>query len=133
VAGGRPPIGPSIVDHIDGPDEARKRVKLILEVLGGERSVDEACSELGISPARFYVLQTTMLTAAIEAFAPKPRGRPPQTISPDELRIEALMQRNLELEHELSLARVRGEIAMTMPEALERGRKKKRGLKRRKS
>jgi hypothetical protein len=130
VAGGRPPLGPSIVDHLDGPDDVKKRVKVILEVLGGKRTVDEACAELGIAPARYYTLQTDLLTASIEALLPRPPGRPRQESSPEDEQLAFLMERVVELESELRAARVKEEIALTMPEVLARGRKKKRGPKR---
>ena len=47
----RPPLGPSIVDRLEGPQEPKKRLKLVLEVNAQRKTVEEACAELGASAA----------------------------------------------------------------------------------
>jgi hypothetical protein len=36
MPGGRPPLGPSNVDLVDGPDDAKARLKAILEAIAGQ-------------------------------------------------------------------------------------------------
>ena len=48
---------------------------VILEALCGLRTTQQASDELGIALVRYYVLETRMLQAMIEALEPQARGR----------------------------------------------------------
>jgi hypothetical protein len=63
---------------------------VILETLVGVRTTQEAAEALGVSPPRYYQLETYALQGLVEALEPRPRGR----------------QVSVELENE----RLRGEI-----------------------
>jgi hypothetical protein len=56
---GRPPMGPKIVQHLDGPDDTKRRLKVLLETLADQCSVADACAKLGISEARFHELRSS--------------------------------------------------------------------------
>ena len=56
--------------------DARRVCALILEVLGGLRTIAEASEILGVAPARFHVLERRAVEGMLRALEPRPRGRP---------------------------------------------------------
>ncbi len=129
MAGGRPPLGPALVETLDGPEEAKRRLRAILEVLSREKSVETACAELGIERARFYQLERAALLAALGGLEPKPPGRPPRPApSEAELEVERLRERLAQAKFDALAATVREEVATAMPYVLEslEAREKKR-------
>lgn len=111
---GRPPKGSALVDRIDGSPEARRRAKAILETLREERTVGEACEQLGVSEARFYQLRDRFLLEGITGLEPRPGGRPRKQ-PPEDAPMKALEARIARLELELKAARIREEIALVLP------------------
>ncbi len=67
-----PPAGPR---GLTGSDEAKRKAAVILEALCGLRSTQAASDELGIAVVRYYVLETRMMQAMIDALEPQARGR----------------------------------------------------------
>lgn len=121
---GRPPDGLKHVDRLEGPEESKQRLRVILTTLTGELSVAEACRELGISETRLLHLRQRALEAALAALVPGPPGRPPQEVPADRDREAQLTAQVRELEHEVVVEQVRTEIALTAPELLKRAAKK---------
>lgn len=116
MGAGRPPDGPKHVDRLDGDDEAKRRLKVVLETLSGERSIEDACAELGVSPSRFHELRHDAMQGALSALAPGASGRPKQQApETDPERLAALEREKEELQAELLASMVRTEIAMGMP------------------
>ena len=76
---GRKPLGPALVEHLDGSVDAKTRLELILKTLAGQVTVVAACRILDISEAMFYKLRNRVLQNCLEDLEPKPRGRPPQS------------------------------------------------------
>lgn len=66
------PSGPKA---LSGSAEAKRKAAVILEALCGLRSTQGASDELGIALVRYYVLETRMMQAMINALEPKARGR----------------------------------------------------------
>jgi len=120
MARGRPPSGPNLVDGLDGPDEAKRRLRVILETVAGTRMIAEACAELGISEAAFHNLRRQAMEGAIESLAPRPAGRPRKDADPEQRRIRELEGQNLHLRMDLQAARLRTEIAVAMPHLLKK-------------
>jgi hypothetical protein len=121
MGAGRPPDGPKHADHLDGDDEAKRRLRILLETLSGERSVESACEVLGVSASRFHELRREALQAALDGLAPGASGRPKRKDPEvDPKRLEALERENDELKFELQAAFVRTEIALAMPHVLTR-------------
>jgi hypothetical protein len=88
---------------------------VILQTLGGERTVESACAELGICEAAFYKLRGRWLQHALETLEPRVRGRP-RNEEPADLPHTVELQSRVEwLERELKASEVREEIAMVMP------------------
>lgn len=112
---GRKPLGPALVEHLDGSTNAKERLELILATIAGRVSVVAAAERLGISEAMFYRLRTRVLQGCLEELEPKPLGRPPQLPSAEEVRSDELTARVMELERELAAQTVRAELAQTMP------------------
>jgi transposase-like protein len=108
------------VDGLEGPDETKHRLRVILETLTGERTVAEACAELEIGEARFHQLRQQALQGALQGLRPGRAGRPrkEEPVAPG--RVEELEQEVRDLEIDLQAARVRTELALTMPHLLKR-------------
>ena len=116
---GRKPLGPALVEHLDGSADAKERLELILATIAGQVSVVDAADRLGISEAMFYKLRTRVLQLSLADLEPKPIGRPAQRPSEAAAQSAELAQRVAELERELSAQTVRLELAQTMPHLLQ--------------
>jgi hypothetical protein len=112
---GRRPSGPEYVNNLSGTATAKERLKVILETLAGTCRVQEACARLGISEPRFHQLRTQILQAALAGSEPQTPGRKPQILSPAQEQVRLLQQKLEHQDAELRLARVREEIALTLP------------------
>ena len=73
-----------------------------------------------------------MLQAALESLEPKPRGRPPLEITPEQQEIQRLKQQVQALKIDLRAAQIREELALLMPHVLTRNKRqvKKNGTER---
>jgi hypothetical protein len=111
---GRIPAGPESVEHLDGSDKAKERLRVILETIMGRRRAQEACALLDISEQRYRQLRETLLQAALASLEDRPAGRPRRPEEPEEM--TALRRHVAELERELEVARVREEIALALPQ-----------------
>jgi len=131
----RPTDGLKHVDRLQGPAEQKQRLRVVLEVLQGERTVERACELLGVKPARFHELRSQVLEGALAGLAPGKAGRPRRPREPSAVR--RLTEENEELKEQLWAAQIREELALTMPHVLKRqgagekisarrGRKRKR-------
>lgn len=114
---GRYPAGPEYVEGLPGSAEAKRRAKIILETLTGERRVQDACQVLGIGAQRFGQLRQELLQAAVASMETRPAGRP-RTAAEDPARA-ALQEQVAALHDELRAAEVREEIALTLPEVVQ--------------
>lgn len=125
---GRKPLGEQLVDRLDLSEQAKDRLRVVLETLAGKRSIAEACEDLGISESQFHAIRNRAITAAGAAIEPKPAGRPPKEApTPEQARIAALERELAETRFELEASRLREEIAVVMPHLLVReGAEKKR-------
>ena len=116
---GRHPSGPNLVEGLDGPEEAKRRLKVILETVAGTRTISEACAELGISEAAFHELRKQALKAAVEGLVPRPAGRPRKDGDPEQRRIHDLEEQVFLLKKDLQASHIREEIAIAMPHLLK--------------
>jgi hypothetical protein len=113
------------VDRLDGPEELKWRLRVLLETIVGSVSLAQACEELGVSESRLHELRRQALTGALGALMPKPAGRP-ATAETTTGREQDLEERIRELEVDLQAALVRTELALAMPELFRGGAKKNR-------
>jgi len=109
------------VDRLDGSDEAKHRLKVILETLSGERTPESAWQELGIGKTRFYELRRRVLENALSGLEPRPPGRLPKDETPEEAqaRLEALKRHYDAVFDEIQLANVREELRLIFPDLVE--------------
>ncbi len=114
---GRPPLGPEIVDRIEGSEEARRRARILLEVMTGERSVDSACDALGIQTTRFEDIRKEAFGGLVAALEPKPVGRPPKPVDEAAAQLTALEEEIKRLKIEIVTSHVREELAIGLPHA----------------
>lgn len=135
---GRPPKGAEHAQSVDGSPQARQRLSLILRTVSGEMTVAQACAELSVSEAHFHRLRDRALHGAAEALEPRSAGRPrsePDAIDPQQ--VAELQDQVRELELQIMAAHLREEIALVMPQVLQRtpatARKKNERRSRRRS
>jgi predicted ArsR family transcriptional regulator len=119
VRRGRRPLGPRLVEGLEGEVEAKRRLQVILETVSGDRSVEQACDELGIEKAGFHKLRQRLLEAGLRSLEPKAAGRPSSKAAEPDPRIAALEAELRETRLELMAAQVREEIAVAMPGLLK--------------
>jgi hypothetical protein len=115
---GRKPLGPALVEHLDGSTSAKERLELILQTLAGQLPVVQACRLLDISEAMFYKLRNRVLQVCLEDLEPKPRGRPAHHLTEDEKHGMKLAEEIATLERELAAQTVRLELAQTLPQVV---------------
>lgn len=90
---GRKPQGAQLVEELKGSAHARQRAALFLETLAGEKTVGEACAELGVGESRFFALRGEWLQQGVEFLEPKPAGRPPKIEPPESAELRQLRRR----------------------------------------
>jgi len=88
---------PAGAKALTGSDEAKRKAAVFLEAIGGLRTTQSASEELGIAVVRYYVLETRMLQAMIDALEPKARGRKRSL----DLELAQLRDENTRLEREV--------------------------------
>src|SRR5262245_62234600 len=108
---GRYPSGPEAVERLDGSDEAKRRLRVLLEVLSGRCRVKDACVRLGLGEARLEQLRTRALRGALAALEPRPGGRPRRRREVTAEQVAGLTARVRELELEVRVAQARAEVA----------------------
>jgi hypothetical protein len=133
MGAGRPPEGVNHVDRLEGPEELKERLRVILETLTGACSIPQACERLGVSESRLHDLRREALEGALGALMPHPAGRPASSLPAGAEREAELEARVKDLEVDLQAALVRTELALAMPHLFEGGSKKKGSHRRKKS
>jgi transposase-like protein len=119
MARGRPPLGAGLVGHLEGSDQAKVRLKAILETLSAKRTVPDACRELGIGQSAFHKMRQRVLQCALSELEPAQLGRPPAEKTGDDPALAQLHEELTELRLQLQAARIREEIAVAMPRLLK--------------
>ena len=115
MARGRPPLGPRLVESLGGSEHARERLRIILETITGQRSLQQACEVLGVTEAAFRKMRNKVLQAALASLEPKPVGRPRTEVPAGQTRVEELEGELKLMELQLFASQVREEIALAMP------------------
>lgn len=120
MARGRRPSVSQLLQGLDGSDDARLRLEVILETLSGQQTLVEAAGRLGLSDRHLHTLRRQLLQQALYWLQPRPPGRPEQRTmtTPTDPREEEIQR----LRVELNAARVREEIALALPHLLRRRR-----------
>ena len=108
----RPNKGLGHVDGLQGDQESKWRLQVILATLTGEMLVEEAYEELDIGPTQLATLRRRALQGALDALVPRALGRPRQEVTVPADEVAALRARNAELEHQLAAMRARVELAI---------------------
>lgn len=91
-----------------GSREARRLAAAILEVLGGARTVTDAASAIGVSPTRYYQLESRALEGLLAACEPRERG-PKASAEREAARLQKEVSRlERELARQQALARAAG-------------------------
>jgi hypothetical protein len=128
---GRPNKALGHVDDLNAGELEKSRLKAILATITGELSVQDACAQLGIRPARFAELRQHALQGACDSLAPKKPGRPRRHDVEDDQRVVALEAENMRLGQELRTAAIQAELALAMPDIIEAYKKRGSAAKRR--
>lgn len=126
---GRRPSGPRLVQGLQGSELAKHRLQVVLQTVAGERTIFEACQELGIGTSAFHALRRQTLQVALADLEPRPVGRPRrEAVSAEAEQLTELEAERDRLSQELQLSQVREELALCMPAVFGAGsaaRKKK--------
>ncbi len=111
---GRRPQGPEYVERLQGSAEAKRRLRVVLEVTAGRLRVQEACAQLGVCEQRFHQLRDQAFGGALAGLEPGSPGRPPRTVTPEQEQLHALQAQLAAQEIELRASQAREEIALTL-------------------
>jgi hypothetical protein len=117
-------MGSELVNNLEGSEAAKIRMKIILDTLSGELSVDEACAKLGIKKTAFHELRKRVLQTAVNDLEPKAAGRPANTPE-EEKELERLRHENFELKFAIRGTQLREELALYFPTLVKRAREEK--------
>jgi hypothetical protein len=112
---GRKPTGANLVEHLEGSERAKTRLKVILETISGQRTIPDACNELGIQESMFHRVRSEVLQTALGRLEPRPLGRPPQQLPLYDADHAELEEEILRLRAALKAAEVRRELAENLP------------------
>jgi hypothetical protein len=115
---GRHPAGSECVEPLAGSEQAKERLRVILDTLSGHCRVHEACARLGVCEQRFRQLRQQALAAALAGLEPRPIGRPPRPVTPEAEHLAALTSEMAHKDEELQTAQAREEIALILPRLL---------------
>ena len=121
---GRRPDGIDRIDKLDASPEAKRRAKVIAEVLAGTKSVNDASDELDLGTTRFDEIYEAFLLGGLPALEPKASGRPPNVLSAEEQEIARLKEEVHELRAAVVTAHMREEFAIALPLL---GKRRKKG------
>lgn len=128
---GRKPQGAQLVEELKGSAHAKQRARLFLETLAGEKTVGEACAELGVGESRFFALRGEWLQQGLEFLEPRPPGRPPKVEPTESAELRELRRRVRELEGELLGARIKDDLRAVLPHVVDGlARAEKKGTRR---
>jgi hypothetical protein len=122
---GRRPQGPEIIDRFDGSAEAKRRLKVVLEVTAGRLRLHEACAQLGVCEQRFHQIRDQALIAALAGVEPGTPGRPPRTLTPEQQQVQALEEQLAAQAIEMRATQAREEIALILPQVVQESAEKK--------
>lgn len=122
---GRKPLGPELVQHLEGSTHAKERFQVMLETLVGRLTIAQACERLGIGEAMFHRLRIEALQAGLNRLEPRPMGRPPREVAEEAARAAELEERLREAEQERRIAEVRREAAEILAAPQEEAPQKK--------
>jgi transposase-like protein len=122
---GRPPVGLGHVDRLQGSDDLKERLRVVLATITGDLSVEQACEHLGVGPSRLHEMRRQALEGALAGLMPARTGRPSAATDAKTDRERALEQKVQDLEVDLQAALVRTELALAMPHLFDRAAKKK--------
>lgn len=107
------------MDRLSGADDGKRRLKIVLDTLSGEKTIEQACEELHVSPSRFHEMRREALQAALEGLTPGAAGRPKhEDPAVDPKHVKDLETENEHLKEELLASYARTEIALAMPHLL---------------
>lgn len=116
---GRPQLGVEHVSKLDGAEDEKRRLRVILDTVSGTKTVEEACAELQIAASHFHRMRERALAGALFALAPKPTGRPAKQEAKSER--EKQLERELqEVKIDLRASQIREQLALVMPHVLKR-------------
>ncbi len=121
---GRPNKGVGHVDGCEGSVMSKKRLRVILETIAGDLSVDVACAKLGLQRPRFAQLRAMALQGSVDVLEPGIPGRPRKHDVERDEEVAKLKEQNERLQMELAAAKVKAELAHIVPwhrQAAEKG------------
>lgn len=111
---GRPILRSELVDHLGGSEDARRKMKIILQSVTGELDIETARIQVGVTKRTFHKLRVRAMQAALDSLEPQQRGRP-RTNPQDNEELDRLKKEIEILKHTAHTSQVRQEIALLLP------------------
>ena len=105
---GRRTGGAALIEKFEGSRRAKEKFAAIIETLSGEKTVLQACEELGICETMFFKMRDQFFAEALPVLEPKKCGRKPRA-EPDP-EILKLQEENEELRKQLIGAETREQL-----------------------
>ena len=130
---GRYPAGIEYVDKVEGSPQAKKRARLVLEILSGNKRLEEVRSMLGIGKTRLFLIRHQAVQALVQALEPGMPGRPTRTPPPEAERLRELQDALCDKDLELKEAEVRTEVALILAGSRGDDASEKKGQRRKQS
>jgi hypothetical protein len=112
---GRHAIGPEIAEKLEGSEQARTRMRVVLETIAGKKRVLDACKELGICEQRFETIRQEAIQAGVTELELGQAGRPRKSSTEADQQIALLNKQIAELQAQLQATTIRAEMATTLP------------------
>jgi transposase len=106
------------VNNLEGSEQAKERMKVIVATLTGQCRLQEACEQLGISEPRLQQLRQQFLEGGLESLEPGKAGRPAKVLTDAERQVQELKAQLAELQVQYQAAQVRAEVGAVLPQVL---------------
>jgi len=116
---GRPKEGTELVDKTVASEEAKQRLKVVLQSMAGVFTIEEACRILGMKKSMFHKLRMQFLSGAVHLLEPKTPGRKRHLPTDAERENKRLREELEQSKFELKAQQVREEIGLLMPHLLK--------------
>jgi hypothetical protein len=126
VVRGRRTDNARLIDRLDLAPGAKERLQRIVATLTAQQTVVEACGCLGLSERHFHTLRLQVLQEAGRWLEGRRSGRPCRQRSDKDAQVTMLQAEIQQLRIDLQTARIREEIALTMPHLLQRSKPRKK-------
>jgi transposase len=105
--------------NLEGSEQAKARMKVIVATLTGQCRLQQACAQLGLSEARVQQLRQQFLEGGLASLEPGQAGRPARLLTDAERQVQELTAQLAELQVQYQAAQLRAEVGAVLPQVLQ--------------